>query len=122
MVLHGFTGCNTTSTVYDKEKTSFLKRIVASDEIRDAMEVISNPWPRPFEVGDAEQKLFLNIYGGTGNDNLITKRFVFWSNCKFGKTNPQVHLIMIVESHKNTTYPNLSKHTLTSSLFHAPYN
>ena len=65
MVLHAFTGCNTTSTVYDKEKTSFLKRIVASDEIRDAMEVISNPWPRPFEVGDAEQKLFLNIYGGT---------------------------------------------------------
>ena len=71
--------------------TSFLKRMVASDEIRDAMEVISNPWAKPFEVGDAGRKLFLNMYGGTGNDNLITKRFVFRSNCKFGKTNPHVH-------------------------------
>ena len=61
------------------------------------MEVITNPWAKPFEVGDARQKLFLNMYGGTGNDNLITKRFAFGSNCKFGKNNPQVHLIMIGE-------------------------
>ena len=47
------------------------------------MEVISNPWAKLFEVREAGQKLFLNIYGGTGNDNLITKRFVFESNCKF---------------------------------------
>ena len=71
--------------------------MVASDEIRDAMEVISNPWVKPFEVGDAGRKLFLNMYDGTGNDNLITKRFVLGSNCKFGKTNPQVHLIMTGE-------------------------
>ena len=70
---------------------------------------------KPFEVGDAGQKLFRNMYGGTGNDNLITKRFVFESNCKFGKGNPQVHLIMIGELHKNTTYPilgNLSENSL----------
>ena len=71
--------------------------MVASDEIRDAMEVISNPWAKPFEVGDAGRNLFLNMYGGTGNYNLITKRFVFGSNCKFGKTNPQVHLMMTGE-------------------------
>ena len=85
MVLHAFTGCDTTSAIYAKGKTSFLRKIVASNEIRDAMEVISNPWAKPFEVGDAEQKLFLNMYGGTGKDNLITKRFVFGSNCKFWK-------------------------------------
>ena len=71
--------------------------MVASDEIRDAMEVISNPWAKPFEVGNAGRKLFLNMYGGTGNDNLITKRFVFGSNCKFGKTNLQVHLAVTRE-------------------------
>ena len=71
--------------------------MVASDEIRDAMEVISNPWAKPFEVGDTGRNLFLNMYGGTGNYNLITKRFVFGSNCKFGKTNPQVHLMMTGE-------------------------
>ena len=89
MVLHAFTGCNTTSAIYAKGiimlKTSFLKKIVASNEIRDAMEVISNPWAKPFEVGDAKQKLFLNMYDGTGNDNLITKRFIFVSNCRFWK-------------------------------------
>ena len=49
------------------------------------MEVISDPWAKPFEVGDAGHKLFLNMYGGTGNDNLITKRFAFGSNYKFWK-------------------------------------
>ena len=97
MVLHAFTECDTTSTIYAEEKTSFLKRIVVSDDIRDAMEVISNPWTKPFEVGDAGWKLFLNMFGGTGNNNLITKRFVFGSNFKFGKTNPQVHLIITGE-------------------------
>ena len=57
------------------------------------MEVISDPWAKPFEVEDAGQKLFLNMYGGTVNDNLITKKFVFGSN--FGKTNRQVYLIKI---------------------------
>ena len=85
MVLHAFTGCDAASAIYAKGKTSFLKKIVASNEIRDAMEVISDPWAKPFEVGVAGQKLFLNMYGGTGNDILITKRFVFGSNCKFWK-------------------------------------
>ena len=83
MVLHTFTGCDTTSAIYAKGKTSFLKKIFASNEIRDAMEVISDPWAKPFEVGDAGHKLLLNMYGGTGNDNLITKRFAFGTNCKF---------------------------------------
>ena len=83
MVLHTFTGCDTTSAIYAKGKTSFLKKIFASNKIRDAMEVISDPWAKPSEVGDAGQKLLLNMYGGTGNDNLITKRFVFGTNCKF---------------------------------------
>ena len=97
MVLHAFTVCDTTSAVYAMGKTSFLKKIVALNEIRDAKEMISDPWAKPFEVGDAGQTLFLNRYGGTGNDSLITKWFVFGSNCKFGNTNRQVHLIMIGE-------------------------
>ena len=28
------------------------KKTVASDDIRDAMEVISDPWAKSFEVGD----------------------------------------------------------------------
>ena len=73
MVFHTFTRCNTTSAVYATGKTSFLKKkTVTSDDIRDAMEVISDPWAKSFEVGDVGQKLFLNIYGGTRNYNLIT--------------------------------------------------
>ena len=49
-VLHTFTGCDTKSAVYARVKTSFLKKTVASDEIRDAMEVISDTWAKPFEV------------------------------------------------------------------------
>ena len=53
MVFHTFTRCNTTSAVYATAKTSFLKKkTVASDDIRDAMEVISDPWAKSFEVGD----------------------------------------------------------------------
>ena len=44
MVLHAFTGCDTTSAIYTKGKTSFLKKIVASNEICDAKEVISDPF------------------------------------------------------------------------------
>ena len=84
MVLHAFTGCNATSVVYGKEKTSFLQSIVASDEILYAMANVSDPLPKPFEVGDAGQKLFLNLNGGTGNDNLITNRFVL-RTCAFRK-------------------------------------
>ena len=47
------------------------------------MEVISDLWVKSFEVGDAG-KLFLDMYGGTGNDNLITKRFVL-RKCAFHK-------------------------------------
>ena len=43
-VLHAFTGCDTTSAIYASGKTSFLKKIVASDKICDVMEVISDPW------------------------------------------------------------------------------
>ena len=63
-----------------REKTSFLKKIVASNEIPDAKEMISDPWAKPFEVGDAGEKLFLNRDGGTGNDSLITKWFVLGLN------------------------------------------
>ena len=47
--------------------------------------VINDPWAKLLEVGDTGQKLLLNMYGGTGNDNLITKRSVLGSNCKFWK-------------------------------------
>ena len=59
--------------------------MVASDKIRDAMEVISNLWAKPFDVGDAGEKLFLNMYGGTGSNNLITKRFAFWVKLQIWK-------------------------------------
>ena len=55
MILHAFTGCDAASAVYAKRKTSFLKKIVASDEVCDAMEVIGDSWAKPFEVGDAGQ-------------------------------------------------------------------
>ena len=55
---------------------SFLKKIVASDKTHDAMEVISDPWSKLFEVEGGRSKLFFNMYGGTGNNILITKKFV----------------------------------------------
>ena len=39
--------------------------------------IINDPWAKPLEVGDTGQKLLLNMYGGTGNDNLITKKVCF---------------------------------------------
>ena len=48
------------------------------------MEVILDPWAKPFRVWNAGQTLFLSMYGGTGNDNLITKRFVL-RTCAFHK-------------------------------------
>ena len=59
MILHAFTGCDTTSTIYAKGKTLFLKTIVASDEIRDAMEVISNPWENRLKLGMQDGSCFL---------------------------------------------------------------
>ena len=40
------------------------------------MEVISDPWSKLFEVEGGRSKLFFNMFGGTGNNILITKKFV----------------------------------------------
>ena len=63
-----------------RERYNFGKRL-----LRQMKSIINDPWAKPLEVGDTGQKLLLNMYGGTGNDNLITKRSVLGSNCKFWK-------------------------------------
>ena len=66
------------------EERHHSEKNVASNKICDAMKVISNPLAKPYEVGDTGQKLFINMYGGTRNDNLITKSFAL-RTCAFHK-------------------------------------
>ena len=48
------------------------------------MENILDPWAKPLRVRNGGQTLFLSMYGGTRNDNLITKRFIL-RTCAFHK-------------------------------------
>ena len=77
MVLHAFTGCDTTSAIHTKGKISLMKKILTSTTVWAVMEVIKDPWANPEEVGTAGQKLFVLLYGGTEKDNLTAMRYVF---------------------------------------------
>ena len=59
MVLHAFTGCDTTSAIHTKGKISLMKKILTSTTVRAVMEVIKDPWANSEEVGTAGQKLGL---------------------------------------------------------------
>ena len=75
LVLHAWTGCDTTSAIHSKEKNSLTKKLETSWHLRSLMDVLSVRNADQAEVGDAGIQLLLYMYGG--NKILSKLRYVY---------------------------------------------
>ena len=81
LVLHTCTGCDTTSAIHSKGKTSLLKKLEASQHLRNLMDVLGDKNADQVDVSEAGIKLSLNFYGGKDTlSKLGTFCFVFSSS------------------------------------------
>lgn len=62
--LHALTGCDTTSAIHMKGKTSLLEKIETFLHVRQLLDTIRDPNSDQHEVGIAVIDLFLHMYGG----------------------------------------------------------
>ena len=67
LVLHSWTGCDTRSAIHMKGKTSLLKKIEMSLQVRQMLDTLRDPNADQLEVGVAGIELFLQMYGGKGS-------------------------------------------------------
>ena len=76
LVLHSWTGCDTTSAIHMKGKTSLLKKIETSLHVCQMLDILRDPNADQLEVGVAGIELFLQMYGGKGS--LANLRYVIF--------------------------------------------
>ena len=76
LFLHAWSGCDTTSATYGHGKTSLLKKITSSKDLRDLSLIVSNPEATAEEVGAAGIKIFILLYGGKASDTLNNLRYL----------------------------------------------
>ncbi|KAG1691849.1 hypothetical protein GQR58_007370 [Nymphon striatum] len=73
LVLHAWTGCDTTSAIHSKGKNSLLRKLKTSQHLRSLMDILSDKNADQVEVGAAGIELFLYMYGG--NQTLTKLRY-----------------------------------------------
>ena len=74
LVLHAWTGCDTTSATHSKGKTSLLKKLEASPHLRNLMDVLSDTNADQTKVSVAGIALFVKLY--SRNDTLSKLRYI----------------------------------------------
>ena len=74
LVLHSWAGCDTMSAIHMKGKTSLIKKIETSLQVRQMLDTLRDPNADQLEVGAAGIELFLQMYNGKGS--LASLRYV----------------------------------------------
>ena len=74
LLLHAWTGCDTTSAIFGLGKKDLMKKLQASEEIQQLSDVICDPWAEQDNVAHAGQRLSVIMYGGKVDDTLNTLR------------------------------------------------
>ena len=75
LFIHAWSGCDTTSATYGHGKTSLIKKIISSKDLRDILKKFENMESTPEEIGAAGIKVFILLYGGKKNDSLNNLRY-----------------------------------------------
>lgn len=75
LFIHAWSGCDTTSATYGHGKTSLIKKITSSKDLRDILKKFENTESTPEEIGAAGIKIFILLYGGKKNDTLNNLRY-----------------------------------------------
>ena len=64
LFIHAWSGCDSTSTIFDKGKTSLMKLIAKGvREMLDICSILDKTDATPEEIGKAGVKLFVTTYG-----------------------------------------------------------
>ena len=75
LVIHAFTGCDTTSAIYEKEKSAVLRMVEKSKKAQALCQSFMTSGKSREEIGNDGVALFLMMYGANENDNLTTLRY-----------------------------------------------
>lgn len=105
LFLHAWSGCDTTSATYGHGKSSLLKKITSSKDLRDLSLIVSNPDATAEEVGAAGIKTFILLYGGKPSDTL--------NNLRYSK------YMQMVSTSKSTIEPQKLPPTERAAYYHA---
>ena len=74
LFLHAWSGCDTTSAIYDQGKTSLTKKIQSSKILQALAKQIGDPLATEEVVTEAGLQVFLNMYGGDSKESLTKLR------------------------------------------------
>ena len=75
LLVHAWSGCDTTSATFGHGKTTLLKKLKASEVIQEISSVLCNPNASQEEIGQAGLQLFVILYGGKQQDSLNGLRY-----------------------------------------------
>ena len=75
LLVHAWSGCDTTSATFGHGKTTLLKKLKASEVIQEISSVLCNPNALQEEIGQAGLRLFVILYGGKQQDSLNGLRY-----------------------------------------------
>ena len=67
LVIHAFSGCDTTSSIYDKGKNCILKLLRKNNNIIKACDILMDSNSTQDDVGNAGIDIFKELYGSKGN-------------------------------------------------------
>lgn len=81
LFLHAFSGCDTTSALFQQGKLKFLTVLGKNEPLSEVIEIFKNPTANPDDVGNAGERFLLSLYGCKRNadntlDNYRYERFL----------------------------------------------
>ena len=76
LFIHAFCGCDTTSTVHGKRKTSIVRLLQKNQDVKEACKTFMNESATKDEVKKAGCLVFVLLYGGRISDTLSHLRYL----------------------------------------------
>ncbi|KAJ8733220.1 hypothetical protein PYW08_001518 [Mythimna loreyi] len=64
LTCHAFSGCDTTSALFNQGKTKLTTLVLKDSQIQEALECFKVPNAQPDDLDDAGEKNFVKMYGG----------------------------------------------------------
>ncbi|XP_066924439.1 uncharacterized protein [Clytia hemisphaerica] len=75
LFIHAWSGCDSTSAIYNKGKTSFLNLVRKSKKMQSAAEIMTNTWTEKSKIGEVSISIFVDLYGGKDRSSLRQLRY-----------------------------------------------
>lgn len=70
LFLHAFSGCDTTSSLFNQGKLKFLSILQKHQDLHDSIQVFQDSNAEPDAIADAGERFLLALYGAKHGDNI----------------------------------------------------